>query len=109
MAANYAFAQHRGDCRLHGHDLYIRILILQIFANTSDCAAGTCTSDKNINFIIGIFPDFRAGRCLANRRVNVKLIVQLVIIAQSVSLADPPNHCSRKPEAGAFSPDLQQD
>lgn len=109
MAANYAFAQHRGDCRLHGHDLYIRILVLQIFANTSDCAAGTYTSDKNINFIIGIFPDFRAGRCLANRRVNVKLIVQLVIIAQSVSLADPPNHCSRKPEAGAFSPDLQQD
>ena len=61
MCAGHAGGQNGGGSRLNGHDLDLRLLALQVFANAGDGAAGANACHEDIHCAIGIGEDFGAG------------------------------------------------
>ena len=53
--------ENSGCGRLNGHDLNIRILGLQVFTDTGDCAARADACHKDVHLSIGVLIDLRAG------------------------------------------------
>ena len=56
-----ALAQDRGGGGLHSHDLDIRVLALQVLANTGHSATGADACHKEIDLAVGVIPDLGAG------------------------------------------------
>ena len=53
--------QDGGGGWLHGDDLYVGILLFQVFADTGDSTARTYTSYEDVNLAVGVSPYLRTG------------------------------------------------
>ena len=100
MRAGVALAQDRRGRRLHGHDLDLRALGLQVLADTRHSAAGADARNKDVHIAVRILPDLRAGRRAVDRRVGRvdKLAGDKAVgdlRGQLVGLRDGPLHALR--------------
>ena len=59
MRTSFALWKYRAWCRFNCYDLDVRILWLEVFANTCKCTACTNTSYKDVNLSVCLIPDFR--------------------------------------------------
>src|SRR4030095_10304168 len=57
-------------------DLNLRILFLEVAADTGKRAAGADGCDKRVDLTFGLFPDFRAGAAIM--RVAISRVIELV-------------------------------
>jgi len=69
MCSCKALGQHWRTLRFYGNNLHIRILFFQICTNTANCTACSNTCYKNIDFSVGIVPNFYAGCFLVGFRI----------------------------------------
>ena len=69
MGACSTLGKHRRASRFNSDNLHVRILGLEVFTHACHRTTGTDTGNKNINFTIGVFPNFRTGGGLVGCRV----------------------------------------
>ena len=65
-----AFGKNRGSSRLHGNNLDLGVLFLQICARTGNRSASTYTSNQDVHFALGCLPNFGTSSCLMNGGVG---------------------------------------
>src|SRR5699024_4460326 len=63
-------AEYCGAIGFDSDDLYVGILLLQITANAGDGSARSNASDKDVDILSAIVPDFWAGGLLVCERVG---------------------------------------
>ena len=75
MRSRLTTGQYRARCRLNSDDLHIRILLLQILADTGKRSACTDTSDEVIHLAIGLLVNLRSCRRVV--RFDIRRIIKL--------------------------------
>src|SRR5581483_1962056 len=69
VRARLATRQDGTICRFHSNDFEVLLERANVFANAGQCAAGTHAGNQNVDFAIGVVPDFRPGGLAVNFRI----------------------------------------
>ena len=71
MGANSTLGEQRGVLGLHGDNLNVGVLLLQVLTRTGDGAAGTDAGHENVDLAVGSFPNLGAGGLVVNGGVSL--------------------------------------